>query len=158
MRHAKAVKSKDLADIERPLKKKGIKDVLSAAEYLKDNDQIPDYIVTSNAKRSVQTWDVMKKHLSPVGLHEKNHFLYLKGQEFYNDAIKNIPDFYDNALLIGHNPDIQGFLGDFLKSDEKDILEGKFSTSTIISLRLNIKSWGTLSKNSDLLVLGLFFT
>lgn len=158
MRHSKAVKAKDLADIERPLKKKGIKDARAAAEYLKDKNQIPDYIVTSNAKRSVQTWEAMKTYLSPVGLHEKNHFLYLKGQDFYYDALQNIPDFYDYALLIGHNPDMQIFLSDFLKCHEATFLESKLPTSTIISLKVEIKSWSMLSKKSNILSIDKFFT
>ena len=149
MRHAKSVKSKDYSDMMRPLKKKGINDAIAAAETLKLKKQVPDYIITSNAKRAVQTWEVMKMHLSPVGLHERNHFLYLKGKEFYYDAIKNIPDFYDNALIIGHNPDILNFLHDISEKSSQNlpyIAEDKFPTSSIISLKLPINSWIKLEK------------
>ena len=49
----------------------------------------------------------MKNVISPVGLHEKNYCLYLKGKKFDAEFIKNIPDFYDNALIISHNPDVK---------------------------------------------------
>lgn len=147
MRHAKAVKSKDMSDLDRPLKEKGIEDAIKVAKILQKSQNIPDYIITSNAVRAVQTWNVMKSHLSPVGQQIKSHFLYLKGAAFYYDAVKNIPDYYDNALLIGHNPDIFEFLQGVVKQSQQSSdlkIKDKFPTSSIISLKFSVNIWSSI--------------
>ena len=50
VRHAKSSwRDIDLADIDRPLKNRGVNDAIIVGERLKDRDIIPDLIFTSNA-------------------------------------------------------------------------------------------------------------
>ena len=62
MRHAKSSwKDDTLSDHERPLKKRGRKDTKRIAKVIKENNLIPNVIISSPAVRTLETVNILKK-------------------------------------------------------------------------------------------------
>jgi phosphohistidine phosphatase len=62
MRHAKSSwKDPDLPDHDRPLNKRGKHDAPSMGKLLKDEDLIPDLIISSTAARAKKTAELVAK-------------------------------------------------------------------------------------------------
>lgn len=104
IRHAKAG-SHDTDDFKRPLTDKGIHDAGMMAHELKKAKLIPEYILTSSAVRTRMTADIIAKALAITNIgtdksiYEASTYSLLK-------AINHLPNDYQFAALVGHNPGI----------------------------------------------------
>ncbi|HET59148.1 MAG TPA: histidine phosphatase family protein, partial [Chloroflexi bacterium] len=64
MRHAKSSwKDSSLSDFQRPLKKRGEKDMLRIAQVLKEEDLIPEFVLSSPAVRARETIEILANEL-----------------------------------------------------------------------------------------------
>ena len=95
MRHAKSSwKEQDLPDHDRPLNKRGEKDAPRMGKLLKDEDLIPDLIMSSSAVRAKKTAELVVKTCKYKGKIVLNHSLYgVNGQptlKSWKDSLINI--------------------------------------------------------------------
>ena len=61
VRHAKSSWKHQVSDINRPLKKRGVNDAHSVANYTKELFDNPDIVLSSPSKRTVQTAEIFIK-------------------------------------------------------------------------------------------------
>lgn len=104
IRHAKSSWAFDLVDHDRPLGKRGRKDVMKMSAYLSEHQPKPDHIISSTASRALYTalhfGDAWQLDESQIGL---SRSLYHCGVSQTIAAIKATPK--GNVLaLFGHNP------------------------------------------------------
>ena len=109
MRHAKSSwDDSSLRDFDRPLNKRGRRDAPAMGRYLSDLDLVPDYVVSSPAKRAKETVELVSKaigaDLPSVNFDED---LYYDGVEAYIEAIRSAPKESCIVLVAGHNPTIE---------------------------------------------------
>ena len=109
LRHAKSSwKQPEVHDHDRPLNKRGKKEAPKVGRYLKENDLVPDMILSSTARRAQDTARAVAEECGfekPVDLHQD---LYLSDTACYLDILRCLPD--DDAkrvLVVGHNPDLE---------------------------------------------------
>ena len=104
MRHAKSSWEDDLADFDRPLNRRGLRDAPRIAAELVRLDWIPDLVVYSAALRTTKTWQLMAEHFvnSPQAVSSRD--LYLSSTASLRRTIENLPENVTTALLLGHNP------------------------------------------------------
>jgi phosphohistidine phosphatase len=105
IRHGKSSwKDGTLLDFDRPLKPRGQEDALRLGTFLQVHFP-PDLIVSSTAKRAVQTVEFLKKGFKcpeiPTILDER---LYLCTQEMAEERIAALPESAETVAMIGHNP------------------------------------------------------
>ena len=118
LRHAKSSwKDASIIDFERPLNKRGKRDApLMAERFLKRNITL-DLIISSSAKRTMDTANLFAKVIGFKPDIQKNDRLYeASGMEILK-CINNIEDVYMNVLVVSHNPGlttIVNYLSDFL--------------------------------------------
>lgn len=147
MRHAKSSwKDDSLDDHERPLKKRGKKDIKLIAKIMKKNNFDPDLIITSSAVRAKDTADLLAEALGYKGKIIVSDDLYMGEPADYMKILKNIKDKNNSVLMVGHNPGLEAYL---------QIIDGEIEalpTAGLGHLLLAIEDWSeiTLETMGDL--------
>jgi phosphohistidine phosphatase len=118
LRHAKSSwKDLSINDFDRPLNKRGNLDVsIMANEFLKKNIKL-DFIISSSAKRTLDTAKVFAEVVRFESNILKNDELYEASSYEILKCINQIDNFYINVLIVCHNPGITNlanYLSDFL--------------------------------------------
>ncbi|WP_328497210.1 histidine phosphatase family protein [Streptomyces sp. NBC_00414] len=123
-RHAKA-DWPEVPDHERPLAERGRKDAAVAGRKLADSGIPFDLALCSTATRTRETWKLAVQELPhrPKTVYEERLYEASPGELIA--VLNETPDDVRNALLIGHNPGVQG-LADILAGgrSEGDAQEG----------------------------------
>jgi phosphohistidine phosphatase len=146
MRHAKSSwKDSSLSDFQRPLKKRGEKDMLRIAQVLKEEDLIPEFVLSSPAVRARETIEILAKEL---GIEEElvefvDDFYGAEIEDFF-DVLADLPDSYKKVMVVGHNPSLEAFLQTL--TGEIDSL----STASVALIKLGIQSWEDIDADEQI--------
>ncbi len=144
MRHAKSSwKQPDLQDFDRPLAKRGRKDVPRMAELLLKAELVPEVILASPALRAQLTAEMLAAQINRLDHVEYLHEFYMAEPQTYLEALKALPDTLERVMIIGHNPGLEGLL---------QILSGHVETlptAAIAYISLPIKKWSELTEQSE---------
>jgi len=145
VRHAKSSREyENIADIDRPLKEKGIKNAYEIARKLKLKNDLPDLIITSPANRAIHTALIFAR------VFETNKRLIKIEEEFYDGSvdfyihqIKETEDIFNSLMLFGHNP---GFteLANKLLPEAIDNLP----TTGTVKIVFDVDSWRKISREA----------
>ena len=106
VRHAKSAwPDVSVPDYERPLENQGVEDSIQIGKYLKTKVPNPDYIITSGAKRTLETAQIISTELfnQPIALNI-NKLIYGASINEMKNLIKNFNQKYKNIMVVGHNP------------------------------------------------------
>ncbi len=104
IRHAKSSwKDDDLSDHERPLNKRGKNDAPKVAAYLKHLKWIPDLCISSDSKRTKQTWKRMQPFLGKLDA-EYTQALYHAEPDDVLPIIADVENDVKTLAIVGHNP------------------------------------------------------
>lgn len=104
MRHAKSSWEDDVADFDRPLNRRGLRDAPRIAAAIASLGWNPDVVVHSAALRTTQTWELMASTFSDVRQVVSSKSLYHGSPADIQAAIENLPEDCQTSLIIGHNP------------------------------------------------------
>jgi phosphohistidine phosphatase len=144
MRHAKSSwKEQEIPDHDRPLKKRGRKDIGNMAKVLKKKGLIPDLILSSTAARAKDTAKLLMDKLGYKGKLELLDNFYMAEPETYIQKISTVGNKIDTLLIVGHNPGLEGLvmtLGDKIAS---------LPTGSIAKIYLFIDKWSELTPETD---------
>ena len=104
LRHAKSSwKHPDVNDHDRPLNKRGKRDAPYMGELLQDKHLVPDFIISSTAKRARSTAKAVAKAAGYEGDIALNQSLYAAAPTAYIDALHDLSNEYARVLMVGHN-------------------------------------------------------
>jgi len=153
LRHAKSSWDNELIeDFDRPLKEKGKKDALVMAEYIKQSDLIPEYIICSEAIRTKETLDII---LQKINFSSNIKISYTR--KIYEADVSDILQLisetdnkFNRIMLIGHNPGMERTVVELTK---KEFPFPKFSTCGLAYLKSNINDWKEIKIGKTELVL-----
>ena len=110
MRHAKSSWHSDAADDHaRPLNDRGRRDAPRVAERLRELDWLPDFVLSSDAVRTRETWQLMAEALAPDEASARIAVcwlpeLYLGGIGALQHALEQHAGTARTVLALGHNP------------------------------------------------------
>jgi phosphohistidine phosphatase len=108
LRHAKSSwKHPELNDHDRPLNKRGKRDAPLMGELLKNELLIPEFIISSDAKRAHSTAKIVAKAAGYKGEIALNQAIYAARPPAYIDVLRNLSNEYTRVLMIGHNPGLE---------------------------------------------------
>lgn len=144
MRHGKSSwKHKDLADHERPLAKRGVRDSGMMGEFIREKELTPQLILSSTAVRTIQTAQIFSEvdgfHGNTIALDS----LYLAEAEIYVQELKKLSDEYERVMVIGHNPGLETLL---------QMITGRIEalpTGVIAYVSLPISKWAELEGDAE---------
>jgi phosphohistidine phosphatase len=143
LRHAKSSwKDSDLDDHDRPLNKRGKNDAPKIGRLLRDEDLLPDLVVTSSARRCRKTAEHIIHASGYRGETRIHGELYEAGAEKLRTFLGNLDDSISRVLLIAHNPGMEELL---------EPLAGVYtplSTAALAHIDLPIDSWRDLTADS----------
>jgi len=143
LRHAKSSwKDSDVDDHERPLNKRGKKDAPKIGRMVRDDDLLPDLIVSSSAKRCRKTADHVIEQSGYRGETRLSSELYEANGEKLRDFLSQLDDRISRVLLIAHNPGLEEFL---------EPLVGEYtplSTAALAHVELSLDRWADLASDT----------
>lgn len=106
IRHAKSAWDVPGAtDVERPLKQRGIRDAKLMGKVFQRQQELPDLLLTSHAKRAMMTSAIFLDVLDfPEQKRKIEPLLYHATPEQIWQIITSLPDSVHSVLIFGHNP------------------------------------------------------
>jgi phosphohistidine phosphatase len=102
-RHAKSAWP-DLADHDRPLARRGIRDAPVMGRWLRDAGCVPDRVLCSTARRARETWQLAQAGLDAAPPVTLDRMVYEGSASDLLALIREIPPATRTLLLIGHDP------------------------------------------------------
>lgn len=141
MRHAKSSWDQtNLADHDRPLKKRGKIDAPRMGELLLDEDLIPDLIISSSAKRAVTTAKAAAEACDYSGDIMVTRNFYFADPETFIDELQGITDQVSVVMVVGHNPGMEELL------EELTGVWQRMPTAAIAVVDLPVNTWEELNE------------
>jgi phosphohistidine phosphatase len=111
LRHAKSDRNVDVSDFERPLKKRGKRDAKNIGAWLKMQHFFPDVLLSSPAKRAIDTAHIVYQELNVADLFvREDERLYATTIEQLKATLASCPESAKRILLVGHNPELEDLL------------------------------------------------
>lgn len=146
MRHAKSSwTDPSLSDFERPLNERGRRAAPFMGEVLKREGLIPDHIICSPAKRTMETAELVQAAVE-LDLEIGNDArIYEATVGELIEVVSEMPETSSRALLIGHNPSSEQFL---------QIITGAIEampTAALAVIDLEIGSWAEIAPSTGTL-------
>ena len=137
MRHAKSVHPDGMADHERPLNDRGIRDAPRMGLLLKDHGLLPDIIVSSTAVRALSTAQLAADACGFEGRIATDHSLYLPDPADMLRVLREQPDSAVCVLLVSHNPGSESIVHALTGSYEP------MPTAAIARIEIDTDAWST---------------
>lgn len=136
LRHAKSSwKDATLKDFERPLNKRGLKDIKVIGRFMRAKKISPALVISSPAERARETAELLLKAL-PAKLELRfDERIYEASSERLLEVVSQIEDACDSVLLVGHNPGLGDLTGRLIGT------HSHLPTATLVSIELPVEKW-----------------
>lgn len=133
-----------MRDYDRQLIPKGIMESAKVGKHLLGYFPKIEAIYSSGAKRALETATYIAEQIKfDTEKIEVKDALYGSGPRGYLEVVNSIPENINNAMVVGHNPDITYFV-DYLTRDDT---EGTMKKATLIHLTFDGFKWEEISQN-----------
>jgi len=141
VRHAKSSWDyPELGDDERPLIEKGRKRTKKVINHLLNKNIKLDCIISSHAVRALDTAKIFAKALDyPVDKIMIKPEVYHGSADSLFSQFFGLPDSYNSAMIVGHNPPITSFANMFVKPYIDWV-----PTSGLICVRFKTDDWSNI--------------
>ncbi len=108
LRHGKSDWNTHSSDFNRPLNKRGNRNVHQMGEWLKQQNLVPDLIISSPAVRALTSAKIIAE---AIGVNEKfiqtEQSIYEASVSDLQQILSQIPNTINRLLLVGHNPSFE---------------------------------------------------
>jgi phosphohistidine phosphatase len=159
LRHAKSDWSNPgLADIDRPLAKRGLEEGPRMGEVLALFDCVPDKILSSPAKRAKETAEMIAKACGYRQAIQWEDSFYGGSSLDLIKTLQKLPDSIERALLIGHNPVLEETIAMLCAStfsapedEEGESWMIKLPTAGLVCINFEIDAWDDLEPGQGVL-------
>jgi len=145
IRHAKSDwDDYSISDFDRPLKPRGVRNAAEMSAQLKNSARVPQLIVSSTAKRALDTAIIFAENLGiPVDSILKTDELYLAEPETIIGIIKKLPENIASVAIFSHNPGITetALLLSQLRIDN-------MPTCSMVHVSFNVSSWNDIDQEA----------
>ena len=155
VRHGKAEQGDGFPiDFDRPLAKRGKKDIARVITVLTALTPPVDWIVTSPARRARQTAELVADGLGLQRQMVTEDAIYESGCDAILALLERIPSEVQHAVLIGHNPTLEQLISGLCAGSPTRMINS-LPTSGMANLELQIMWWEQVRWGSGLLRLYL---
>jgi len=110
LRHGKAAPEEAGSDRDRPLTKHGKRAAEHVGQRLRDEDLVPDRIISSKAQRASDTAHRVAVAAGFRGPLDELEELYLAEPEPYITALRLLAGDSARVLVVGHNPGLEALV------------------------------------------------
>ena len=149
VRHAKSSwEYLGIEDIDRPLKKRGIKDAHLMSKFLAKQIERPDVFVSSSANRALHTAVIFCENFEfPLANLQIKRQLYSFSDGYLVKTVKAFDDGFNSAIVFSHDHGINTFVNKFGSKPISHV-----STCGIIGIQFEDKHWKNIKKGKTFLV------
>lgn len=153
LRHAKSDWSNPaLADFDRPLAERGLKDAPRMGKALAQFRQAPDIIIASPARRAKQTAELAAQACNFQGTIRWDDSFYPGSSSDLLAALRALPDTIKRPMLVGHNPvfaDTAALLCNPHSTGKSEDI--RLPTAGLICFEAHIANWAALEPGDGVL-------
>lgn len=150
MRHGKSDRDQNVPDFERPLAKRGREDVPVMGKMLLISDNVPEIIISSPAKRAMETAELVAKACRFKGEIRYEDSFYQAVPEDIIEVLRSLNDKVQSVMVVGHNPDIEKTAA-YLSCRNANAVLFPIPTAGLLCFDSEIEEWGKLTPNSCIL-------
>jgi phosphohistidine phosphatase len=145
LRHAKSSwDDPELADHERPLSRRGVRDAKRIAVHLRELHAEPAVVLCSSSARTRQTLDLIAASLGDAQIQVED-VLYGASADALLKRLADLPDSVLSAMLIGHSPGLEDLVAWMAAPGPLlDRVMAKFPTGALATLALGDRPWGSV--------------
>ena len=139
LRHAKSSwDDAELTDFDRPLNQRGETTAPFIGEFMAANGFEPQVIVSSPAVRARETARLAQEaaHFTADIIHDER--IYEASPRTLQTVASSIDDRFESAMLVGHNPGMEGFVR--LMSGRSEEMQ----TAALAVIDLDIERWSDI--------------
>lgn len=148
MRHAKSSWDDPMADdFDRILNGRGRKAAVTMAKWLVEKGYLPDTVLVSSARRTVETWERMAPTMPETATMESSPALYLASPDILLGALKSQKA--PCVMVIAHNPGIAEFAERILKTAPKHPDFHRYPTAATCVMDFPQSNWSDITWNSS---------
>jgi phosphohistidine phosphatase len=142
MRHGDAHwKDPGLPDIERPLSRRGNAAAEAMGRRLLELELVPDLLLMSPAKRTLQTAEIVARELSmPQRLLRREDALYLASAADILKVVQGTGPRVEHLMVVTHNPGVS----ELIQQLAGDAAGGGMGTAAVCSMTFEAADWGQL--------------
>ncbi|MFD5627342.1 SixA phosphatase family protein [Streptomyces sp. NPDC127072] len=154
LRHAKSAWPLGVADHERPLAPRGLRDAPAAGRALTEVGCPPDLTLCSTAVRARRTGELAAAQWDTAPPLRLDGRLYGADVPELLAVVREVPDAVRTLLLIGHNPGLEELVLELAgdgRGDALDDVRTKFPTSAVAILDWHGADWGEIAPGAALL-------
>ncbi len=156
LRHAKSSWAQPgLGDIDRPLNKRGKRQVAALQDWFAQLPAKPQVVLCSPSERTQMTWQGIKPSFDNAVM-EIAEPLYHGSLDTYLDALSAREE--DSIMIIGHNPtcdELARYLTAPSSPANDSLMSAHFGTANLATLDLEIGDWNAISESSGQLMVML---
>ena len=142
VRHAKSCWNNELADFERPLKKRGIADANLVSNYLKGSVPKLEMILCSGSERTKLTADIFIKNMDLESVKIKyTKALYDFHGESLLQIVESCDDSFGSIMIFCHNHAITNFVNTY-----GNVFIDNVPTSGFVKIIFKVNTWKNISR------------
>lgn len=138
-RHAKSDWDAGLDDFERPLNRRGREAAPAIAGWLVGEGYLPDVVLVSGARRTVETWERMAGAMPETATMESVPALYHSSADTMLSVLRSQTT--PTVMMIAHNPGIATFAEQIVDTPPDHPNFGHYPTAATTVIRFGAESW-----------------
>ena len=156
MRHAKSDWHNDLTDIERPLSRRGRRDAEHMGVFLRKNVLIPDRVLTSPARRTQETINLLNKNwqLKPEQI-QIDEELYLADKDILLERAAAHAEEEQRIMVLAHNPGMDDVVNLITAGKPALSESGKLMVAAAVAC-FKVEKPGDLGRTGKCQLIGLY--
>jgi phosphohistidine phosphatase len=149
VRHAKSSwEYSGIEDIDRPLKKRGIKDAYLMSKFLSKKVSRPDVFISSSANRALHTAIIFCENFEyPLANLQIKRQLYSFSDGYLVKTVNALDDGFNSAIIFSHDHGLNTFVNKFGNKPISHV-----PTCGIIGLQFEEKHWKNIKKGKTFMV------
>ena len=151
LRHGKSSwKHPGLADHDRPLNKRGLRDAPRMGRLLREEDLVPDRIVSSTAVRARETARLAAGEAGHGAAVKHSRRLYLASVAEIIRVLGEVGGDASRLLLVGHNPGLEELAARLTGCAET------LPTAALVQVELDLQSWSKFEESTPARLVNLW--
>jgi len=152
LRHAKSSwGDPSLEDFNRPLNERGWKAARRMGRELAERKMHFDLVLASTAARVRETIDGVQKTYDFAAPIKFEPGIYEASESTLLSLVRELPDYVEALLLVGHNPGLERLLAELTHDDEHGLrrrIAGKYPTAALAIVELPAQHWASVKPGS----------
>jgi phosphohistidine phosphatase len=152
LRHAKSAWPEGVPDHDRPLAERGETAAPAMGNHMAREHLIPDLALVSDARRTRETWDLVKSRLPGTIETRVTPALYDASGSRMLDVLRKTEAEADTVLMIGHNPGLQELALMLVgEGQARDAMAGKYPTGALAVIDFAVGDWPSVEPGCGIL-------